>query len=309
MGRTTGTSVAAGLPAEPVRACHGDPVQDQIRAGLDAYLRAMLAHAPGTRLGDDPEELHQMRVAVRKMRALLKTGQSFLDQRWSRPLRAELGWLADALGAVRDLDVLLERLRRRADSLDGAERAAFERLTSGLADEHARDRQKLVVVLDSDRYAYLVDRLVAAVQAPPWSSSTDSKVELREIVTAQFHKLHKQVQRAGMDATDTQLHALRIQGKRLRYASELANSSNRRTKRLVAACKRFQDMLGEHQDACVATSRITQLLNEMGDRADTTVAFVAGRLVEREAVRRATCRAQWWKCWLELQECAAKYTE
>jgi CHAD domain-containing protein len=287
--------------------CRGDPVPDQIRAGLDAYLRAMLTHAPGTRVGADPEELHQMRVAVRKMRALLKTGQSFLDQRWSRPLRAELGWLGDVLGAVRDLDVLLERLGSQAAGFDIADRAAFTRLTAGLEEEHARNRRELVAMLDSDRYSELVDRLGAAVRTPP-PSSMDTQVTLRDIVTTQFHKLRKQVQHVGKDATDPELHALRIQGKRLRYAAELADSSGHRTQRLVTACKRFQDVLGEHQDASVAAERVTRLLHEMGDQADITAAFVAGRLVEREAVRRAACRDRWWKCWLDLHERAEKWT-
>jgi CHAD domain-containing protein len=283
-------------------------VHEQIRAGLDAYLRAMLAHTPGTRLGSDPEELHQMRVAVRKMRALLKTGRQFLDQRWSRALREELGWLGDALGPVRDLDVLLERLRAQTVEFDEAERAAFARLTAGLEEERARYRKKMVAALEGDRYAELVDRLVAAVQAPPPTSAMDSQVALHDIVTAQFRKLRKQVQQAGTQASDTQLHALRIQVKRLRYAGELADSSHHRARRLVTACKRLQDVLGEHQDACVATERITHLLADMDNRADWMVAFVAGRLIEREVLRRAACRDQWWHCWLDLQDRAEKWS-
>lgn len=302
-----GTSGAVQLPKQPLSVCKDDPVRYQIRAGLDAYLRAMLAHAPGTRLGADPEELHQMRVAVRKLRALLKTGRLFIDQQWSRPARAELGWLADTLGAVRDLDVLLDRLRTEAAGFNEAERAAFTRLTSGLEQERARYRRRLVEALDSDRYAKLVDRLAAGSQARPPASATDGKVALRDIVTAQFRKLCTQVQRAGPDASDAQLHALRIQGKRLRYASELASSSHRRAQRLVSACKRFQDVLGEHQDACVATERIIRLLADEDDQADNTVAFVAGRLVEREALRRVACRDQWWNCWLDLRDRAAKW--
>lgn len=294
------------LSAEPGRTSHDDPVPDQIRAGLGTYLRAMLAHAPGTRVGADPEELHQMRVAVRKMRALLKTGQAFLDQRWLRPLRAELGWLGGVLGPVRDLDVLLERLASQVDDFDATDRAAFARLTARLEEEHARNRRELVAALDSDRYSELVDRLTDATLTPP-PSAMDSQVTLRDIVITQFHRLRKQVRQAGKDATDPELHALRIQGKRLRYAAELADSAGHRARRLVAACKRFQDVLGEHQDACVAAECVTGLLHRMGDRADTEAAFVAGRLVEREATRRAACRDRWWECWLDLHDRAEKW--
>lgn len=300
---------AAGLPAKPVRARRDDPVLEHIRAGLDVHLRAMLAHDPGTRLGADPEELHQMRVAVRRMRALLKSGRTFLDDRWSEPLRAELGWLGRALGPVRDLDVLLERLHQETADLDGDARAASARLISGLETEHARVRKDLLAALETDRYTELIASLVESTRnpAPTSVSAVDGRSALHGLVTAQFRKLRKAVDRAGTDPPDAELHALRIRGKRLRYTAELAGSvSGKRMKRLVAATKRFQDVLGEHQDACVAEERVRGLLRDMGDEANADVAFVAGRLVERERVRRAAYRAQWWSAWLDLHACAEK---
>ena len=72
----------------------------------------LIAHDPGTRLGDDPEELHQARVATRRLRAVLRAARPLLDPGWTESLRAELSWLGGALGPVRDLDVLLDHLRR-----------------------------------------------------------------------------------------------------------------------------------------------------------------------------------------------------
>jgi CHAD domain-containing protein len=293
---------------QPVPVNRDASVQERIRAGLDTHLHAMLAREAGTRLGEDPEELHQMRVAVRRLRALFKTGRPFLDDHWSQPLQAELGWLGGVLGEVRDLDVLLERLRHEAAGLDDQEHRAFERLISGLERDHAQHRQDLLAALDTDRYADLVGRLVSAVQSPlpTQGSYMDGQAALHHIISTQFRKLRKAVTRAGTQATDSQLHALRIQGKRLRYAAELAGSADQRMRRLVAACKQFQDVLGEHQDACVAQARVRQLLADLGPEADTSVAFVAGRLVEREAMRRSTCRDQWWSRWQGLSERAGK---
>ena len=70
----------------------------------------MLAHDPGTRLGTESEELHQMRVATRRLRAFQRAGSELLDPEWSESVRDELKWLGGALGTVRDLDVLVEHL-------------------------------------------------------------------------------------------------------------------------------------------------------------------------------------------------------
>ena len=97
---------------------------EHARASLDQRLQALLAHEPGTRTGQDIEDLHQMRVAVRRMRATLKAAQPLLDTAWADDLRAELGWLGGALGPVRDLDVLLLRLHREIAGLPTAEQSA-----------------------------------------------------------------------------------------------------------------------------------------------------------------------------------------
>ena len=88
-----------------------------LRARLREQASAVLAHDPGTRLGTDAEELHQMRVATRRLRAFLRAGRDLLDPAWSEPLREELRWLGSALGPVRDLDVLLEHLSGEVESL------------------------------------------------------------------------------------------------------------------------------------------------------------------------------------------------
>src|SRR6476619_2057050 len=110
-----GVPVASHRPprlAKPVTVDRADTPVHHVRASLDLRLRAMLAHEPGTRTGEDIEDLHQMRVSVRRMRATLKAAHPLLDAPWADDLRAELGWLGGALGPVRDLDVLLLRLHR-----------------------------------------------------------------------------------------------------------------------------------------------------------------------------------------------------
>lgn len=306
MAEIADVAASAGLPPQVVKADHDDPITEHVRAGLDLRLRAMIHHDPGTRVGTDPEELHQMRVSVRRMRAMLKSGKTFLSSAQSQPLRSELGWLGRSLGPVRDLDVLLERLRAETADLSSEERAAAERLIGGLEIEHDTARRTLLEALDSDRYRELVRNLVAAVREPldAAKSSVDSKRELRALVDKQWRKLSKAVAAAGDQPADATLHELRIHGKRLRYTAELAEPLlGKPIQRLLKAAKKFQDVLGEHQDACVAAQRVRELLAGFSDDAD--VAFVAGRLVEREAVRRAAYREQWFAAWEALSDAAA----
>ncbi|MGH3837367.1 MAG: CHAD domain-containing protein, partial [Pseudonocardiaceae bacterium] len=101
---------------------------------------------------------------------------------------------------------------------------------------------------------------------------------------------------------DEVLHALRIQGKRLRYTGELAATSGRKPVReLVESTVALQDVLGEHQDACVAQHRVRQLLDDLGDVVDFDVVFAAGRLVEREEVNRVATRQAWLAAWQQVQ--------
>src|SRR5438477_4785399 len=91
--------------------------RDVIKFDLAESVAALLHHDPLVRTGRDPEAIHQARVATRKLRSNLRTFGPLLDPEWTEPLRSELGWLAMGLGAVRDREVLLERLRERGKSL------------------------------------------------------------------------------------------------------------------------------------------------------------------------------------------------
>jgi CHAD domain-containing protein len=137
--------------SEPVTVDPSDSPVQHVRASLDQRLRALLAHEPGTRTGEDIEDLHQMRVAVRRMRATLKAARPLLDATWADDLRAELGWLGGALGPVRDLDVLLLRLHREIASLPTAEESAGAVLLDALERERTTARGALLEALTAPR--------------------------------------------------------------------------------------------------------------------------------------------------------------
>jgi CHAD domain-containing protein len=311
--------LVATLPAElielgkPIRSRRGDPTTHQLRAVLDTRLRDLLAHDPGTRVGTDPEELHQMRSSVRRMRAALKAARPLLDQNWADELRTELSWLGRALGPVRDADVLIERLRGRAAAFDQTSRDGAEALIEGLVAEREQARVEMLAALSSDRYIALLHLLSAAVSKPlPGTGSVRgaaARRELVDLVRTEFRKLSKAVSRAGDNPPDAELHELRIKVKRLRYTGELAMAAGKKpVRKLVKSTVALQDVLGEHQDSCVAQDRVLRLLDALGDVVDLDVVFAAGRLVEREEVSRVTTRESWQSVWAQVGERAEALT-
>lgn len=284
----------------------GDPVHLHVRAALGARLASLRAHEAGTRSGEDAEDLHQMRVAVRRLRAMLKAARPFLDRATADQLRAELGWLGRALGPVRDLDVLLIRLTAEAAHFPADERAAVEVLVEGLHAERDRARIALHRALDARRYQRLLKSVAAeAASTEPGPAVADTVAALTGLVRGEFDRLAREVAKAGPEPEDGVLHALRIYGKRLRYTAELAQPLlGKRIRPVLRATTDFQDVLGEHQDACVAQHRVRALLAAHGEVIDFDLAFVGGRLVEREEVRRLHGRASWHAVWLALEQAA-----
>lgn len=276
--------LAPPVPPEPI--APGAPAAEHLKAMIQAQLAAVLAHDPGTRLGSHPEDLHQMRVATRRLRALLRAARPMLAPEWVEPLRAELAWLADLLGTVRDLDVLLGHVRDQAAFLEPAERRAFARLLRWLDAERVQARAAMLDALRSERYLGLLDRVEEAGRAPRVVATA---VSLGALAGSELRKLRKAMQALGEEPSDAELHAIRIRGKRARYAAELAEAAvGKPATRFIRTARLFQDVLGEHQDAVVAEQRLRRLVAETGSR---WAAFAAGRLVERQRARRQAARA------------------
>ncbi|HEY5057690.1 MAG TPA: CYTH and CHAD domain-containing protein [Gaiellaceae bacterium] len=263
-----------------------------LRSLLRRQLGEILAHDPGTRLGTDPESLHDMRVAVRRSRALLRAGGT-LTGTDTAVLASELRWLGEVLGSVRDLDVLLERLREEAALLDPADRAAAGRLLRALERARTRARKTLLKMLDDDRYLRLLDRFEEAVAGMEPGASTTT---LDALARRQLKKLARAAQALGDEPVDAQLHELRKLCKRTRYAFELAGND-----RVVRRAKALQEVLGAHQDAVVAEAQ----LRTLAANAPPAQALAAGLLICGERRRRDGARATWRKAWKQLERTAA----
>ncbi len=261
---------------------------------VDQY-EAMIANDPGVRLGEDAEALHQLRVATRRSRALLRAARGLVAPEWAEPLRAELAWIGGLLGPVRDLDVLLEHLDAESTRLDGDDARAFRRLRSRLAAERETSRKALLDAMDGARYLQLLDALERADAAPAFESSAS----LPEIAADAFARLRKVVKALPKRPSDDQLHRVRIATKRARYAAELAEPALKKPgARFVRRAKTLQDVIGEHQDACVAEARLRELV--AGSRGQT--GLIAGRLVERQRARKRSARRLFPDAWRALDK-------
>ena len=253
------------------------PTIEHIRRLLEQELRELETHDPGVRTAEDPEDLHQFRVATRRTRALVRATRPLLGDRLE-PLADELKWLASVLGPVRDLDVLLEHLRDEVTHL-GEDGPSAKPLLDALERERKAHRKALAKALDSARYLELLglfDTEIAALDGVEVQSS------LRQVAAAEFKKLEKAAAELPSDPSDEQLHAVRIRAKRARYAAEFVG--RKKLEPYVSALKRVQDVVGEHQDAVVAQQKLR-------DSASEATALAAGRLIERERARQLERRA------------------
>ena len=265
-------------------------------AVLRGHFVEMLAHESGTRLGEDPEELHGMRVATRRLRAVLGIFEPALPVRASR-FRADLRWLGQVLGAVRDLDVGIGQLRGGTDEGVGGEDAgALDALIGVLESRRSDARAMLLEALDSRRYDRLVDGFAAFLAHGPLRRSAASTAPATGTVPAiaieRYRKVRKQGRRLDASSEPGEFHVLRIRCKRLRYAleavAELYGKPARvMNRRLIAV----QDALGAHQDAIVASQWLRSLAIEDGHDLPPATVFAMGELTARYTDRAERLRS------------------
>jgi CHAD domain-containing protein len=285
------------VAAQPVQA--DSPARDVIKHVFAESIASLLKHDPLVRTSGDPEAVHQARVATRKLRSHLRTFGPLLDPEWTEPLRSELGWLAMGLGAVRDREVLLERLRERAKTLPPSDQRSAASLLHILEEEIETLRTKLMAELSSLRYIELLERLVIAAHTPatlPEADEPASKV-LPPLAAGPWRRLRSAVRQLPETPTDPELHRIRILAKRARYAAEaVATVAGKAADAFARAAAKLQTILGEHQDSVTAQAWLRSV------RISGRRAFVAGELIAMEHIAAEDARSKWPKVWKALDQ-------
>ncbi len=272
-----------------------DHVAEAGRKVLRFHFARMLARETGTREGVDPTQLHAMRVATRRQRAAWRVfGASFRDRRTKR-YRTGLREIASRLGAVRDLDVLLEAADAYRADLPVTEQRGLEPLLAGWRAHRDDARVLLIRELDSDGYRAWVDdyrdfvRTEGALVVPVGPTEAH---HVRDTAASRIWAAYEAVRsyEPVLRWADVEtLHDLRIAGKWLRYTLEFVREAlGPETAPLIARITALQDHLGLMNDADVSASMArTFLVEHAGDLSTLESAAIGRYLVsrEREVVR------------------------
>jgi CHAD domain-containing protein len=272
-----------GVAAEDLHAEAGRKV-------LRFHLARMLAREPGTRDGADPEELHGMRVATRRMRAAWRVFGDAYEPARTKSFRRRLRELATLLGGVRDLDVLIEATEAYGEAIGSTDRAGLRPLLAAWRTDRDLARVQLIVELDSRGHRRFVDDYVDFVSSPgrdalPVEPTIPHRV--RDTAASRIWTAYEHVRgyEAVLRWADVPtLHQLRIAAKRLRYTLEFVREPlGEDASPLIARVVALQDHLGFMNDAEVAASMARIFLVEHGAELNEAEAQAIGRyLVSRE---------------------------
>lgn len=281
-----------------------------VRVVVDALRtqRNKLVDADPKVRADAPDSVHQMRVATRELRSLLVTFEGILDAEQVRPLEAELKLLADLLGSARDAEVIEERLIEQldADASGLLEDVAVTRIRDTMRRKYERAHKRIVKALNSSRYLQLLDDLDALVATPPLApgiaddaentegtespSVAPADILFQHLSTAYSRVITRleQVEQPAEEAPTWQdraesLHDVRKAVKKLRYCAVAAETSELNTKKLVKACAKAQDVLGEYQDSVATRQRLEKFTARARRHGEDT--FTYGMLYQHEVER------------------------
>jgi CHAD domain-containing protein len=273
---------------------------DVVLAYLRTHAATLVSLEPMVR-ADQPDAVHQMRVATRRLRATLRSFGEVIPREATATLDAELHWLGGVLGQVRDAEVLPSQLHDSlrpvpAELLIGPVHA---RVQGYYAPRHAAALAELVAALDSERHASLlaaVDRLTLDPPRGPRAADPARDV-LPAAVRRAFRQARRRMRRArhtpAGPARDAALHQARKSARRARYAAEAATPAiGRPARHFSRQMKKVQSVIGGHHDSVLARQAARDL--GIGAHLAGENAFSYGLLheLERQEADRLDAKAR-----------------
>ena len=275
-----------------------DPAIHLAYGRLLEQFEEMIAQEPRAWEGLDPEGVHKMRVATRRLRSALRAFKKVLPAS-IRSFNGEFKWLASALGGVRDLDVARGNLPHFLSEIPEEDAAHLDDYQQHLADRWREERRHLLACLASRRYGRLKAGFAQRLERGPSAHvmETLGSITVGDAAQLLIGKRYRGVLRRGREITsassDESLHALRIRCKRLRYLLEFFRPAyGELLKAETTRLKKLQDVLGEFQDACVASYLLRRYAEGLpmhsGNRGQLNA---LGQLIAGQDRRAATRRA------------------
>ncbi len=289
-------TVSEAPAAAPEFASMPEPASGSVAEAALAYLRRCMRawhlHEPGARLGEDPEQLHDLRIAARRLEATLRELRPVLPESFLR-VRPTLKSILHSLGEARDLDMALIELQAFRRELPKADRDSLAPLEKHLEAERARARVRMLSVLDSlwiQKHLQDFGSLLAAPPAPTHASPAPLK-EAPDLIRSRYKKLRKAADKLKSDSSVKAYHKVRGHVKKLRYALEaLADIYGKPADEMLRSLRRWQEKLGVQQDSAIACRRLSALASAPPRDIPPGTLFSMGRLAEHHA--RAALRAR-----------------
>lgn len=288
-----------------------DPVIELLFRYLGDQFRIVRAQQAVAWEGLDPEGVHRMRVAIRRIRALLRESRDLLAGEPASELETDLRWLSRHLGEARDADICMAEIGIFDSLLADAGSAAVGVYEQHLEAGRLRAYAGLADAFADRRCATLMHRLDDLIATGPSAQTLDAYGEL-DIETAAATRVpplaRKVIARGdalGSDAPAAELHRLRIMAKRLRYLIEFyAQVQTRRWRKPIAALQKLHDVLGTHQDAVTSRARL-EAFAATPEVHDPDVRAGFDRLIGYEEQRIIDCRQQFTEVWPEFRNAFA----
>jgi CHAD domain-containing protein len=265
-------------------------------AGAVAVLRSLLEvigeNFEGAISGEDPEHLHQLRIAVRRSRTVQRQLKGVFGPDELPGFQAEFRWLQQATGTARDLDVYLEDLESLRAMLPEEMRDDLDPLVPVLAHSRLAARADMTRALRSDRTANLIEDWERLLETMPARSADERPAATRpigEVAGKRIRKVYKRIVKMGRaiahDSPAADYHALRKKGKELRYLLELFGArlfDEDAVGPFIKSLKALQEVLGRHQDREVQIAMLRAGAEEVASLPGGGAACMAmGALVER----------------------------
>ena len=296
-GNTSGDAASRPRP----RAIDPDePAARVIRTAIVNGLGRMRASTERARRGE-VDGIHRLRTSTRRLRSTFRSFKGLVETGWADGFEAELKWLAGLLGAVRDLDVLRERLRLAA----GEWVEDLGPLFTALAERHARASEASSAALQGERHERLIAVLDEAAGRPALRDEANApcRSALPPLIAATWSKLKKRGRALAPTDPDEDFHEVRKRAKRARYTAEavapaLGPDLAGDAERFVRLATTVQDVLGEHQDAVGACREVLRLVAERPQ--DGRFNLAAGRLLERQEHAASAARSRFFEVWAKL---------
>jgi triphosphatase len=268
-------------------------------ANLRRHLSSWYRHEPGARLGDDPEELHDLRVAGRRLDAILRQFSVYLPASLVR-IRGTLKKVMRVLGEARDLDVALLEINAFSRGLPEEDQGNIQPLLEHLSSDRARARVKMLATLDASGVQEDLQKLTQAVIQPSTALAEASDAEpnavptpkaISELIRGRYKKARKDANRLTPDSSMDEYHAVRGRVKKLRYAIESVEAIiGKPATEMLRALRRWQEKLGAQQDADVAGRRLQAFAAKPPKGFHASTLFLMGQLAAHYARLAARAR-------------------